>query len=298
MKWCRGQKQNRVPGPPTKSAHCRVYNVLSAFVCLCVFSFMMKKKRASLCQKGQIMAATGFAVTCGFMWTRAHCNEHRLSDRLRRTRAESYHLAVVPRLSCNFVAFSHKHSLFLQSKSKGAETVRPARDMSVWLMCSCVGALSSPLCLWPASPILQAKTLSISSHYSVTWNHGAKKPHHLLHLLNESNFLPESPGPAHASIATLNYLTLIQINKSHHDQDCTIPRRHADRASISPCADNNSSYTPKSRVNYLVYISTKIQSRKGRLVSVPLHYEIYTLCYENIHIIDSALWHPLIPVLH
>lgn len=126
-----------------------------------------KKMRASLCQKGHIMAVTGFAGTWDFMWTTARCNEHRLSDWFRCTRADSYHLAVVPRLSCNFVAFSHKHSLFLQ-------TERPARDMSVWMMCSCVGALSSPLCLWPASPILQAKTLSISSHYSVTWNHGAK----------------------------------------------------------------------------------------------------------------------------
>lgn len=73
-------------------------------------------------------------------------------------------------------------------------------------------------------PILQAKTLSISSHYSVTWNHGAKKPNQLLRLLNESNFLPESTRRAHTSIATLNYLTLIQINKSHRHQDCATPQ--------------------------------------------------------------------------
>lgn len=60
-------------------------------------------------------------------------------------------LTVVPRL-CDFVTLSHKHRLFLLSKSKGAETVCPVRDMSVWVMCSCVGVLSSPLCLWPASP--------------------------------------------------------------------------------------------------------------------------------------------------
>lgn len=143
-------------------------------------------------------------------------------------------LTVVPRL-CDFVTLSHKHRLFLLSKSKGAKTVCPVRDMSVWVMCSCVGVLSSPLCLWPASPILQAKTLSISSHYSVTWNQGAKKPHHLLHLLNESNFLPESTRPSHTSIATLNYLTLIQINKSHRDQDCAIPQRQTVTTHLYHC---------------------------------------------------------------
>lgn len=73
-------------------------------------------------------------------------------------------------------------------------------------------------------PILQAKTLSISSHYSVTWNHGGKKPDQLLRLLNESNFLPESTRRAHTSIATPNYLTLIQINKSRRHQDCATPQ--------------------------------------------------------------------------
>lgn len=157
-------------------------------------------------------------------------------------------LTVVPRLSCDFVALSHKHSLFLLSKSTGAETVCPVRDMTVWVMCSYVGVLSSSLCLWPTSPVLQAKTLSISSHYPVTWNQRAKKPRHLLRLLNESNFLPESTY-IHRN---LNYLTLIQINKSHCHQDCAATIADVENASISLYEDNNLFYNPKYRINKLI----------------------------------------------
>lgn len=111
------------------------------------------------------------------------------------------------------------------------------RDVSVWVMCSCVGVLLPPLCLWPAPPILQAKTPSISSHYSVTWNHGAKNPNQVLRLLNESNFLPESTRRAHTSIATLNYLTLIQINKSQRHQDCATPQWQAMTTHLYHCAE-------------------------------------------------------------
>lgn len=53
-----------------------------------------------------------------------------------------------------------------------------------------------------------------------TWGGGGcKNPCHLLRLLNESNFLPESTRRAYTSIVTLNYVTLIQINKGRRHQD-------------------------------------------------------------------------------
>lgn len=101
-------------------------------------------------------------------------------------------------------------------------------------------------------PILQAKTLSISSHYSVTWNHGAKKPNQLLRLLNESNFLPESTRRAHTSIATLNYLTLIQINKSHRHQDCATPQRQTMTMHLYHCMKTASYSIARNTVNNLI----------------------------------------------
>lgn len=138
----------------------------------------------------------------------------------------------VPGVSCDFDALGHKHGCPCCQRAKGP------RQYVWWETRHCDwcapvegGVLSSPLRLWPAFPILQARTLSISSHYSVTWNRGGggqkKIPHHLFHLLNESNFLPESTRPARTSTATLNYLTLIQINKRHRDQDSVIPQRQS-----------------------------------------------------------------------
>lgn len=85
----------------------------------------------------------------------------------------------------------------------------------------CGGFVISPLSQ-TSPPTFQARNLS--SHYSVTWNHRAKKPNQL-RLLNECNFLPESTRRAQTSIATLNYRTLIQINKDQHHLDCATPQR-------------------------------------------------------------------------
>lgn len=129
----------------------------------------------------------------------------------------------------------------------------PVRDVSLWMMCSCVGVLSSPLCLRPAPPTFQARNLSISSHYSVTWNHRAKKPNQLLSLLNECNFLPESTRRAHTSIATLNYPTLIQINKSHRHLDCATPQWQTMTTHLYHCMKTASySIHQKNRVNNLI----------------------------------------------
>lgn len=103
-----------------------------------------------------------------------------------------------------------------------------------------------------SSPILQARTLSISSHYSVTWNRGAKKPNQLLRLLNESNFLPESTRHAHTSIASLNYLLLIQINKSHHHQGYATPQWQTMTTHLYHCTKTTTYSMHQNTVNNLI----------------------------------------------
>lgn len=120
------------------------------------------------------------------------------------------------------------HSLaqsVLWKERRGENSVSWERCVSVSDVLLCWGCCPLPS-VSDQPPILQARTLSISSHYSVTWNHRAHKPNRLLRLLNESNFLPESTERAHTSIATRNYLTLIQINKRHCHQGCATPQWH------------------------------------------------------------------------
>lgn len=168
-------------------------------------------------------------IAWAFMWTTAYCPHMWLAqtDNDIDWYVKQSHLKpstpTLPRLPCDLVFYNR---LCLWLKATEAKTVCPVRDMSMWVMCACVwgGVVLSPLSLTTPPTIHRARTLSISSHYPVTWNHGdKKKSNQLLHLLNESNFLPESTRHAHTSMATLNYLTLIQINKSHHHQDCATP---------------------------------------------------------------------------
>lgn len=189
------------------------------------------------------------------------------------------------------------------SNSKGWKTVGMAGDVSLWVMRSCMGLVFPPSSMTRNPPQPPGQTLlhlSISSQYSVTWNHGAKKLNQLLRLLNESNFLPESTKRAHISIATLNYLTLIQINKRHHHQDCATPRWQTVTTLLynrMKTAMHCSHWYAESIISFKTDYNRN-KSIGAWLVLMPSDYELYTICYENIHIIDSALWHPLIPVFH
>lgn len=169
---------------------------------------------------------------------------------------KSYYLPSILQLSqdchVNLSFFPSQAQSVLALKERRAKTACPVRVVSVWVMCSYVRVLSSPLCLWPAPPILQARTLSISSHYSVTWNHRAKKPNQLLRLLNESNFLPESTRRAHTSMETLNYLTLIQINKSHCHQDCATTQWQTMTVHLNHCMRTATYSIPQNTVNNLI----------------------------------------------
>lgn len=104
---------------------------------------------------------------------------------------------------------SQAQSVLAVKERRGEKTLCTVWDVSVWAMWPDVGVSSLLLHFWRAPQSLQAKTLSISSHYSVTWNHKAKKLNQLLCLPNESNSLPERTRHAHISIATWNWLTLI-----------------------------------------------------------------------------------------
>lgn len=118
-----------------------------------------------------------------------------------------------------------KTVLWLCHSALPVKQLKGWKQCVLWETCQCEWCARvsgcCPLCSLfdRLPPILWAETLSISSHYSVTWNEGAKNPRHLLRLLNESNFLPESTRRAYTSIVTLNYVTLIQINKGCCHQD-------------------------------------------------------------------------------
>lgn len=135
------------------------------------------------------------------------------------------HTHSCPKLSCDFVALSHKRSLFSLSKNGGAEnSVSSERHVSVndVLLCGgCCPLHSVSDQRPPSSGPRPSPSLHITQWPETT---GPKQPHHLFHLLNESNFLPESTKRAHTSIETLNDLTLIQINNNHCYQDCATPQ--------------------------------------------------------------------------
>lgn len=133
-------------------------------------------------------------------------------------------LGGVPRGLVTFWRIQSPAQLFLMSENKrsqnsksGDRHVTLTDAAPVWDCCP------SPLSSRPGP-------VPISSHYSVTWNQegkGSEKRNHdhLFHLLNESNFLPQSTRRAHTSVATQNYLTLIRINKSRCDQDSAVAWR-------------------------------------------------------------------------
>lgn len=147
---------------------------------------------------------------------------------------------------------SQAQSVLAVKERQGENSVSSEGHVSVSDVLLCGGVVLPTLSLTSSPPILQAKTLSISSHYSVTWNHGAKKPNQLLRLLNESNFLPESTRRAHTSIATLNYLTLIQINKSHRHQDCATPQQQTMTMHLYHCMKTASYSITRNTVNNLI----------------------------------------------
>lgn len=143
-------------------------------------------------------------------------------------------LRSVPGVSCDFDALGHRRGCPCCQRAKGPKQY-------VWWEtrhCDWCAPVEGRGCCPPhfvsdqLSPSSRPGPFPSLPHYSVTWNRGGegkkkKKPHHLFHLLNESNFLPESTRPARTSMATRNCLTLIQINKRHCDQDSVIPRRQS-----------------------------------------------------------------------
>lgn len=136
-----------------------------------------------------------------------------------------------------FDALSHQRICSCRLKTKGAKTVSLVTDTSHWLMQPQCGTAAPHPHPSGQDPL---PSLHITQWPETKRGREAKKekrnPDHLFHLLNESNFLPESTRRVRTSVATLNYLTLIRINKSWRDQDRAVTAT-ADfgSTSISPC---------------------------------------------------------------
>lgn len=124
-----------------------------------------------------------------------------------------------------FDALSHQRSCSCCQKTKGAKTVRLLKDMSPWLMQPQSGVVAPHPRPAGQDPL---PSLHITQWPETERGREAEKrkrkrnPNNLFHLLNESNFLPESTWRAHMSMAPQNYLTLIWSNKSQCDQDSAV----------------------------------------------------------------------------
>ncbi len=90
-----------------------------------------------------------------------------------------------------------------------------------------------------------------------------QKSNQLLRLLNESNFLPESTRRAHTSIATVNYPTLIQINKSHCRQGCATPQWQTMTVRLYHCM-KTATYSVPQHSQSVISFKTGYNQNKSR----------------------------------